>query len=86
MRKNKFDTMSNNEIRKLNSTIIPCFGAGSRIVSGSFLMTASKKLQCHIAIGETNSPKSQSDIERICKKVKMITKADEVYCLGIKVA
>ena len=86
MRKNKYELMTKEELRKVNSVIVPRFGGQNRILSGSFFLDGNTKLQCHITVGETSTPKSMRNIKEIGKKVKMITNAHEVYCLGVKVA
>ena len=86
MRKNKYELISEKELRKMNSVVVPLFGVQSRIVSGSFFLGEDDVLKCHITVGDTTLRKTTRTIVEIGKKVKKITKAKEVYCFGVKIA
>ncbi len=86
MHKKQFNLIGEAELQKVNREIIPLFGVQSGATSGSIYIDKGKKVQCHIAVGNTSTYNSLAKVKKIGKKVKEVLGVHEVYSFGIKLA
>jgi len=69
------------ELKRMNQEIVPLFGTKNAVKSGSY-----HEKTYNITIGDTWTHKSFHTLNRIGKMVKEIVGANEVYCLGTRIA
>lgn len=86
MNSNQVRLIKTRHIKKINNEVVPRFGNGNKVVSGTLEFTDDGKIRYNIVLNDYNTYKPIGTLKEIGKKVKRIMRADEVYYFGQQIA